>query len=142
MILNSSLVEQTVDGDHVARFIKEIVLARQPGSQASSAPPEDAPRERGDSIFPQRADVRITGEATNWHVAGDSGNEKIHTFCPTCGSPVYLTFVAMPDLIAVHAATLDDPSRFKPRMVTYNVRGYAWDAIDPSLQIFEKMPPG
>jgi hypothetical protein len=92
--------------------------------------------------FPQRADVRITGEATNWHVAGDSRNEKIHTFCPTCGSPVYLTFVAMPDLIAVHAASLDDPSRFKPRMVTYNVRAYAWDAIDPSLQIFEKMPPG
>jgi hypothetical protein len=93
-------------------------------------------------VFPQRADVRITGEATNWRVAGDSGNEKIHAFCPTCGSPVYLTFVAMPDLIAVHAASLDDPGRFKPRMVTYNVRGYAWDAIDPSLQTFEKMPPG
>jgi hypothetical protein len=48
----------------------------------------------------------------------------------------------MRDLIAVHAASLDDPSRFKPRMVTYNVRAYAWDAIDPSLQILEKMPPG
>jgi len=92
--------------------------------------------------FPSRESVKLSGEAKHWDIVGDSGNVKTRAVCPTCGSPVYLTFVAMPDLIAVHAASLDDPSRFKPRMVTYNVRGYAWDAIDPSLQIFEKMPPG
>lgn len=92
--------------------------------------------------FPRRAGVRIAGEAARWTVSGDSGNEKSHAFCTTCGSPVYLTFTAMPDLIAVHAASLDDPSRFKPRVVTYNVRGLAWDAIDPSLRMFEKMPSG
>jgi hypothetical protein len=90
--------------------------------------------------FPRRAEVRITGEAKTWRVAGDSGNEKSHAFCPTCGSPVYLTFAAMPDPIAVHAASLDDPSRFRPQAVTYSVRGYAWDLLDPSLQTFEKMP--
>lgn len=92
--------------------------------------------------FAHRGDVKISGKASVWHVAGDSGNEKIHAFCPTCGTPIYLTFVAMPDLIAVHAASLDDPSRFKPQMVTYSVRGQAWDTIDPSLQRFETMPPG
>ena len=92
--------------------------------------------------FPQRADVTITGEAKNWRVAGDSGNEKVHAFCPTCGTPVYLTFVAMPELIAVHAASLDDPSQFNPQVVTYSIRGHAWDTIDPSLQKFERMPPG
>ena len=90
--------------------------------------------------FPQRADVTITGEAKNWRVAGDSGNEKVHAFCPTCGTPVYLTFLAMPDLIAVHAASLDDPSQFDPQLVTYSIRGHAWDMIDPSLQKFERMP--
>jgi NAD(P)-dependent dehydrogenase (short-subunit alcohol dehydrogenase family) len=34
---------------------------------------------------------------------------KTRSFCPTCGSPVYLTFTAMPDLFTVHAASLDDP---------------------------------
>ena len=92
--------------------------------------------------FPSRADVRITGAATDWRVAGDSGNEKIHSFCPICGTPVYLTFAAMPDLIAVHAASLDDPSRFRPGVVTYGGQGLAWDAMDASLQKFEKMPPG
>ena len=90
--------------------------------------------------FPSRAEVKTTGTAKDWRVAGDSGNEKIHAFCPTCGAPVYLTFAAMPELIAVHAASLDDPSRFNPTVVTYSIRGLAWDTMDPALQRFETMP--
>jgi hypothetical protein len=75
-------------------------------------------------------------------VKGDSGNEKIHAFCPTCGTPVYLSFAAAPRAIAIHAASLDDASRFKPRVVTYAVRAHNWDAIDPGLTAFEGMPTG
>ncbi|MGO4739078.1 GFA family protein [Bosea sp. 2KB_26] len=92
--------------------------------------------------FSRRADVTIAGEAKTWRVAGDSGNEKIHAFCPTCGTPVYLTFQAMPELIAVHAASLDDPSQFSPQLVTYGIHGHAWDRIDAALQTFERMPAG
>lgn len=92
--------------------------------------------------FPNRAEMTITGEAANWRVAGDSGNDKFHAFCPICGTPVYLTFAAMPGIIAVHAASLDDPGRFAPQVVTYAIRGYAWDRMDPSLPAFEKMPAG
>ncbi|MED5620418.1 hypothetical protein [Ideonella sp. BN130291] len=46
----------------------------------------------------------------------------------------------MPGLIAVPAASLDDPSRFVPQALTYRVRGWAWDPIDPSLQTFARMP--
>lgn len=90
--------------------------------------------------FAQRAEVRLEGKASNWRVAGDSGNDKIHAFCPTCGTPIFLTFAAMPDLIAVHAASLDDPGQFEPQALTYSFRGHAWDVIDPSLQAFERMP--
>lgn len=93
-------------------------------------------------VFPSRADATLTGTATSWRIAGDSGNEKVHSFCPTCGTPVFLTFEAMPDLIAVHAASLDDPCRFEPQVVTYNGRGFAWDALDPALKKFEKMVAG
>lgn len=92
--------------------------------------------------FPQRADVTITGDANTWRVAGDSGNEKVHAFCPTCGTPVYLTFVGMPDLIAVPATSLDDPAQFNPHAVTYSIRGHGWDTMDPALQTFERMPRG
>ncbi len=46
----------------------------------------------------------------------------------------------MPDLIAIAATSLDDPSRFRPEALTYGVRGHAWDRIDPGLQHFERMP--
>lgn len=90
--------------------------------------------------FAKRAGMTITGKASEWRVAGDSGNEKIHAFCPVCGTPVYLTFAAMPDPIAVHAASLDDPGRFNPRSVTYTASAQAWDTLDGSLKKFDRMP--
>ncbi|MFV0673758.1 GFA family protein [Variovorax sp. tm] len=89
-----------------------------------------------------RGGVKQTGSAALWDMVGDSGNVKTRAFCPACGSPVYMTYAAMPDVITVHAASLDDPSRFKPQAVTYAVRGYEWDVLDPALTRFEKMPPG
>lgn len=87
------------------------------------------------------ADVNLEGDAKHWDVAGESGNMKSHAFCPTCGSPVYLTFAGMPNLFTVHAASLDDPGLYQPQMVTYRMRGYAWDHTDPALPHFDKMPP-
>ena len=91
--------------------------------------------------FPSQEQVKLSGGATHWDMIGDSGNAKTRGFCPTCGSPVYLTFSAMPDFFTVHAASLDDPSRYQPQMVTYRVRGHAWDQLDPALPKFDKMPP-
>jgi len=90
--------------------------------------------------FPRRAAVTIEGDAKTWRVAGDTGNEKIHAFCATCGTPVFLTFAAMPEVIAFHAGSLDDPGLFEPRMVTYTVRAQSWDPMDSSLAKFERMP--
>ena len=90
--------------------------------------------------FPRRTEVTIMGEAKTWRVAADSGNEKIHAFCPICGTPVYAAFAAMPESIAVHAGSLDDPGQFNPQAITYRIRGHAWDTMDPALQTFERMP--
>ena len=91
--------------------------------------------------FP-RDGVKHTGEATLWDMVGDSGNVKTRAFCPSCGSPVYMTFAAMPDLFTIHAASLDDPGRYTPQAVTYGARGHAWDHRDPNVRKFETMPPG
>jgi hypothetical protein len=91
--------------------------------------------------FPNRERVKLSGSATHWDIIADSGNVKTRAFCPTCGSPVYLTFAAAPTRFTVHAASLDDPSRYKPQVVTYRARGHAWDQVDPALMQFDKMPP-
>lgn len=92
-------------------------------------------------VFAAPDAVTIEGEAKTWRIAGGSGNEKIHAFCPTCGTPVYLAFAAMSGVIAVHAASLDDPGRFRPTIVTYGGSGQSWDRHDPELSVFERMPP-
>lgn len=93
-------------------------------------------------VFGRRDALTVTGEPSRWRVAGDSGNAKIHGFCPTCGAPVLLEFAAMPEIVAVHAASLDEPGRFAPRMVTYTSRGHGWDRMDPALTALAAMPTG
>ena len=90
--------------------------------------------------FPRRASVELKGE-TKLDLVGDTGNVKTRAFCPTCGSPVYMTYAANPDAFTVHAGRLDDPSRYEPQMVTYTMRGYGWDYLDPALPKFDRMPP-
>ena len=92
--------------------------------------------------FARRAEVTVTGEARIWRVAGDSGNEKQHGFCPACGTPVFLTFAARPELFTIHAASLDDPGQFRPQVVTYGISGPAWDTLDRALPTFERMASG
>lgn len=91
--------------------------------------------------FPDRKKVKLEGSAKHWDMVADSGNVKTRGFCPECGSPVYLMFKAMPELFTIHAASLDDPSRYRPQAVTYTSRGYPWDQLDPALPKFSKMPP-
>lgn len=48
----------------------------------------------------------------------------------------------MPDLITVHAGTLDEPEHFTPQVLTYSARGLGWDVVDSSMRVFEGMPLG
>ncbi len=86
------------------------------------------------------SDVQVQGAAARWDMRGDSGNVKTRAFCPVCGSPVYMTFAAMPEFFTIRAASLDNPGRYQPQMVTYRVRAHAWDHVDPALPKLDKMP--
>ncbi|MBZ6079193.1 GFA family protein [Microvirga puerhi] len=90
--------------------------------------------------FP-RAAVEIEGEAAHWNLVSDNGTVKTRAFCPTCGSPIAMTFPDMPDYFVVRAGSLDDPSRYKPQMVFWSAASQPWDHIDPNLPKFDKMPP-
>jgi len=84
---------------------------------------------------------KIEGEPKTWEVVGDDGTVKSCAFCATCGSPVFIMFPATPDILAVRAGSLDDPSGYKPQFVTWHAAANSWDHLDPALLKFEKMPP-
>ena len=85
--------------------------------------------------------VTRSGSPSYWDIVGDGGTVKRRAFCPTCGTPVYIMFPAMPDVFVVRAGSLDDPGRYKPQVVTWTAAGQSWDHLDPAAAKFERMPP-
>lgn len=87
------------------------------------------------------AEVEVRGEARTWDLTGDGGTLKRRAFCPTCGSPVFMTFPDMPAIFIARAASLDEPERYVPSVVTWTEAAQPWDRVDAALQAFARMPP-
>ncbi|MBW6423103.1 GFA family protein [Rhizobium sp. XQZ8] len=87
------------------------------------------------------AEVKLEGQPTCWEATGDGGTVKRRAFCPTCGSPVYMSFPAAPDYFVIRAASLDEPERYQPNMVVWTDAAWAWDHVDPTSTKFARMPP-
>lgn len=87
------------------------------------------------------AEVQIFGETRTWDLVGDGGTHKRRAFCPTCGSPVFMTFPDVPAIFTVRASSLDEPERYVPQFVTWTKAAQPWDCVDPALAKFEGMPP-
>ncbi|MDH3594867.1 MAG: GFA family protein [Rhodospirillales bacterium] len=84
--------------------------------------------------------LTITGEVKYFDHPADNGNTASNGFCPTCGAPVLGKSSGMPGLMVIKAASLDDPSWFKPGMNIFTESAQPWDPMDPDLPAFEGMP--
>jgi len=89
-------------------------------------------------VLPKAA-VRFAGERRYYKTVGNAGRAVERGFCPTCGSPVAAKLERMPDVIALSAAGLDDPSRYKPAMDMFTAGAWNWDHMPPDTQ---KLPGG
>jgi hypothetical protein len=85
------------------------------------------------------AAVTITGQPTYYSVEAESGNTMSRGFCPECGSRLFVFNSRRPDAMAIHLASLDDPSRYRPTADIWTSSAQKWDHMDPSLQ---KLPKG
>jgi hypothetical protein len=92
-------------------------------------------------VIPKAA-FTVTGEVRFYGRPADSGNLINRGFCPTCGSAIFSTNSAMPDMVFPRASSLDDPEVATPQMVVYASRAPSWDHVDPNLPSFATMPEG
>lgn len=92
-------------------------------------------------VFARNA-VSVTGEVREIARAADTGAVKRKGFCPNCGSPIYNKPEEKPEYIGIYVGTLDDASTFKPSVVLFCSRGYAWDYLDPEVQKLPEWHPG
>jgi hypothetical protein len=87
------------------------------------------------------AALKLTGEVKYHTVKGDSGKNMSRGFCANCGSRLTARGDALPGLMLVTPASLDDPSGFKSGMDIYTASAQPWDHMNPALPKFPKMPP-
>ncbi|MBL4906264.1 MAG: GFA family protein [Sneathiella sp.] len=72
-------------------------------------------------------DVILTGEIKYYSQPADTGYISYSGFCPNCGSPILSKTERFPDRFYFHAATLDDPSLFRPEVVVFKEQAHSWD---------------
>ena len=72
------------------------------------------------------AQVRFEGESKTWTRIGDEGNRADFRFCPICGSTVWYTIDAEPELIAVALGAFADPNFPAPSRASYGNRRHHW----------------
>ena len=70
----------------------------------------------------------------------EAGGETHRGFCADCGSPIQSNPDAVPHLVAIRAASLDDPSGFCPQMDVWTIDALPWVKMDLALPKFEKYP--
>ncbi|MBL8671313.1 MAG: GFA family protein, partial [Alphaproteobacteria bacterium] len=81
-----------------------------------------------------RADaVAVEGTLSEFALVADSGNAVTSAFCPRCGSPVLKRSAGFPDLVFLHAATLDEPAAFRAQRSVWTRSRQPWDCLDPSV---------
>ena len=83
--------------------------------------------------------VQISGQMTQFDVAGDSGAATHRRFCPACGTSIAMTADVMPGVTMFTVGSMDDPGSIKPAMQIYCDSAQPW-AVLPNMQSFGKMP--
>ena len=68
------------------------------------------------------------------------GGKAHRGFCAECGSPILGKPDAVPHIVAIRTASLDDPSWFKLQMDVWTSDAHSWDQMNPALPKFEKYP--
>mgnify|MGYP001794449442 FL=1 len=73
------------------------------------------------------AEFEVSGIIKEFASASDNGSVTYAGFCPECGSPLTSRTERFPERIYIHAATLNEPSRFRPTFVVFADAAQPWD---------------
>ncbi|MFA5983314.1 MAG: GFA family protein [Methylococcaceae bacterium] len=77
----------------------------------------------------------VIGELKFYEMITDNGNTVSSGFCRNCGNPILKKSSGYPGLLFFHAATLENPSLFKPQKVFWAASHQPWDFVSPNLEV-------
>lgn len=91
-------------------------------------------------MFVLASTLTITGNYKEYATIAASGNTVYRAFCPECGTSLFGRNSAFVKIRPVAAATLDDPSIFKPQKDIWVADAQPWDIMHPDLPKFDGNP--
>jgi tetratricopeptide (TPR) repeat protein len=79
--------------------------------------------------------VQVAGRFSDYTRVSDEADRKEHVFhfCPDCGSQVFYTEPAEPDLVVVSVGSFADPSFPPPTESGYDFRRHPWVGLPDSI---------
>ena len=90
----------------------------------------------------RRAQLTVSGTATEWTRTAESGNVLTYSFCPVCGSTVYWENSGFPDLIAVAIGAFADPNFPPPTISVWEECRHPWVPSPPNPVTKREMKQG
>jgi hypothetical protein len=91
-------------------------------------------------LYVPQAALTSTGASKEHTVTAPSGRTVSRGFCAECGSPVFLKAGVWPGIIGVWAASLDDPSWYRPQAAIWTASAQPWDTLNLTIRQFRQGP--
>lgn len=92
-------------------------------------------------VLPAAAFKLLQGSPRFHATPSEMGGKTHRGFCADCGTPIQYNPDAVPGIVALWTASLDDPGWFTPQIDVWTSDAHPWDQMNPALPKFEKYPP-
>ena len=94
------------------------------------------------NVFVNLIDLTITnGTVSTYQHSADSGNTMTKGFCSDCGSQLFNSNSARPEIKVVRVGTINDANFVQPWANLYSSKALSFTHLADDLDNFEKMPP-
>lgn len=94
----------------------------------------------GTNLFVSESEVEISGEVSSYSHISDSGSTMTKRFCPNCGSLLFGSNSAKPNVVSIRAGTVDQLALIKPQINLFMDKKVPSTSIDENLEQASRMP--
>jgi len=94
----------------------------------------------GTNLFVPEAKVEISGAVSSYSHISDSGSTMTKRFCPNCGSLLFGSNSAKPNVVSIRAGSVDQLALIKPQINLFMDKKVPSTSIDENLEQASRMP--
>jgi hypothetical protein len=94
----------------------------------------------GTVLYFNKEQVVVCGAVAGYTHLSDRGTEVTRSYCPNCGSQMFSSAAAWPNLFGVRAGSIEQTERIMPQRNVFVASKIESTVLDPTLPQISKMP--